>query len=101
MLALDDFECDLNASYTLYPNPFNENINIEIQSNRGVRSSYQIQIINQYGKMVEDRTINLDQVSTTAKLQVEDLSNLSSGIYYLNVISNNKILYKTMLVKTE
>ena len=51
--------------------------------------------------MVEDRTINLDQVSTTAKLQVEDLSNLSSGIYYLNVISNNKILYKTMLVKTE
>ena len=42
-----------------------------------------------------------DQVSTNAKLQVEDLSNLSSGIYYLNVISNNKILYKTMLVKTE
>ena len=101
MLALNDFECDLNASYTLYPNPFNENINIEIQSNRGVRSSYQIQIINQYGQMVEDRTINLDQVSTNAKLQVEDLSNLSSGIYYLNVISNNKTLYKTMLVKTE
>jgi hypothetical protein len=101
MLMLNDFECDLGAKYTLYPNPFNENINIEIQSNSGVRSSYQIQIMNQYGQVITDRTINLEEVSTEAKLQVEDLSNLSSGIYYLNVISNSKILYKTILIKTE
>ena len=101
MLMLNDFECDLNATYSLYPNPFNENIYIEIQSNSGVRSSYQIQIMNQYGQIVEDRTIQLESVSTDAKLQIEGLNNLSTGIYYLNVISNNKILYKSLLVKAE
>lgn len=101
MLMLNDFECDLSTTYTLYPNPFNENVFIEIQSNSGVRSSYQVQIMNQFGQLVEDRIINLEEVSTDAKLQIEGLSNLSSGIYYLNVINNNKILYKSILVKAE
>jgi hypothetical protein len=101
MLMMDAFECDLNATYTLYPNPFNENINIEIQSSRGVKNSYQIQIMNQYGQIVEDRTINLEEISTDAKIQLDSLNNLNSGIYYLNVINNSRILYKTIMVKAE
>ena len=101
MLMMDAFDCDLNATYTLYPNPFNENINIEIQSSRGVKNSYQIQIMNQYGQIVEDRTINLEEISTDAKIQLDSLSNLNSGIYYLNVLNNSKILYKTIMVKAE
>ena len=98
---LEAFDCDLNATYTLYPNPFNENINIEIQSSRGVKSSYQIQIMNQFGQLVEDRTMNLEELSTDAQIHLEGLSNLSSGIYYLNILNNSKILYKTIMVKAE
>ena len=101
MLNLDNFECDLNTTYTLYPNPFNENINIEIQSSRGVKSSYQIQIMNQFGQIVEDRTITIEEISTDAQIHLEGLSNLNTGIYYLNVLSNSKILYKTIMVKAE
>jgi hypothetical protein len=57
--------------------------------------------MNQYGQIVEDRTINLEEISTDAKIQLDSLNNLNSGIYYLNVINNSRILYKTIMVKAE
>ena len=69
-----------NQSFVLYPNPASENISIQF------REDVQIQMINVYSA--------LGELITTTKDSSISVSNLSEGMYFVEVITDNEISCK-------
>ncbi len=79
------------ASVTLFPNPANENLNISYQMNNS--SNVAIQIFNVEGKVI--RTVNNNIQPEGLYNQTIDVSNLESGYYLIQVVTDNGIVAKT------
>lgn len=101
MMMLDDLSCQNGNVYTIFPNPFTEKLEIQIESNNGAKSNYTIQILNQYGQVVYEELVSFTEASTYSNFTVDGLGNLSTGIYYVNIKNNDVMLYKTVIVKAE
>ena len=68
----------------LYPNPADNEINLSVT---GLNSELHLKVYNSLGiKLIDDSTLNLDN-QTNIKL---NLSNLSNGLYYLEVVNGLK-----------
>ena len=72
-------------SFSVYPNPANEYINIKFQKN--TFNSHQIRIMDASGRIVMNETIN----NGDSKL---DVANLSKEIYLILIESNSKNNFK-------
>lgn len=81
-----------NASFRLSPNPTNEVLNIQFDENTS--TNIQLNIIDIMGKIIhtETRTIS----DSNLLLNVNDLN---SGIYFIQIISNKKIMTKKFVVE--
>jgi hypothetical protein len=77
-----------NLVFQVFPNPFNENIMISIDSDENRR----FEIVSIDGKLVQSGQIN-NQLNTIST------SELGAGIYMLNVIDNNGRRFVQKIVK--
>ncbi len=63
----------------IYPNPVQDFLNIEMQ--QYVSSSYLIKLQDIYGKTILHKTVNADELNHGL-----DISNIDSGVYFINII---------------
>jgi hypothetical protein len=83
--ALDNNTSDLTVSLYLYPNPFAEQINLEITSARATNCTWSVYDIT--GKQVMSGTQDLLEGNKTLNI---DAVNLANGVYMLNAVMNNE-----------
>lgn len=81
----------------LYPNPTQGKININIKLDE-TASDFVLNIYAVNGSQIYTNTIN-ETVEKENYLSKEmDISNQPNGIYFLRVITNNKVLYTNTFV---
>ena len=76
----------------IYPNPFQENINIDI-INRNISNLYSVQIFDLSANLL----FNVELASTN--INEINLSNLNSGTYIMRVFSEGNLIYTTVIIK--
>ncbi len=74
----------------IYPNPFQENINI---INRNISNLYSVQIFDLSANLL----FNVELASTN--INEINLSNLNSGTYIMRVFSEGNLIYTTVIIK--
>jgi hypothetical protein len=79
-----------NERFSLYPNPAQESFNV-ILSDDTIKS---IEIVSLSGQVVFSTQLKEGRSEETI-----DVSVLSSGMYFVNVLSNNQTRYKAKLIK--
>lgn len=82
--ALSNLETN-TTSVTLYPNPFNDFINVS-----GLKSEFNYAIYDLNGKLIKNGESN------TESTQIETKS-IASGIYFLKIISENESIVKKLV----
>lgn len=90
VLGLETLNTDL-SNFKIYPNPTKDNFVIDIKSQTLI-NSLKIKIYNLTGELIRTNIIKDNK-------QNIDVSNLSSGIYYLELSSEASILGKQLLIK--
>lgn len=80
--GLDD---DLSDQISIYPNPFTSTINID-----GLQQNDQIQLYNLQGQILRNWNINLSN-------SLFNVSDLSSGVYLIKIISGDKSITKRII----
>ena len=90
VVGLDDVQL-AEDQLKIYPNPVKESLNLEFLSQAKID---RLQLFNISGKMVYERqgTLNRDGIHTI------DVSNLSSGVYFLTVRNQNEYFTKKVIV---
>lgn len=76
--------------YTIYPNPFNNEIQIKLKKGSAF-SATNISLINNLGEIIQT---DVSQSEETAMISV---NNLSAGIYFLKILRNGKAFYKKLI----
>ncbi|OFY24881.1 MAG: hypothetical protein A2W98_12180 [Bacteroidetes bacterium GWF2_33_38] len=82
-----------NSDVSVYPNPSNQKLFIEVSNN--IKKVEKIAIYNIIGEQVENIKIN----NSNNKKYELNMENYSSGLYYLNLTSNNKIYVSKIVVE--
>jgi hypothetical protein len=82
-------EPQATLNFNLYPNPVSDILNVEYTANGPV----QVQIFSAVGELVYNKKIN-----SSSRMNV-DLSNLSTGLYTVNLIGENQSVSKTIVVE--
>ncbi|MCX6147817.1 MAG: T9SS type A sorting domain-containing protein [Candidatus Kapabacteria bacterium] len=82
----ENYTGNIEASLRLYPNPANDILNIYINSDKGQISN--IQLYNLLGENLVD--LDLLNSSNSNKIRQIDISNFSSGVYYLKYNLNQQ-----------
>lgn len=87
-------EIESIQSFSIFPNPANEQVNISFE---GVgNASAQVRIIDPIGKVVMSKLIN----NINGKQNVTfDVANLAAGVYNIEVLSNGKTTQSKMIVE--
>jgi hypothetical protein len=85
-----DFESD---EFVVYPNPASEKITVQLKNkNDGITL---IQIYDQLGRIIQT-----ERFSNALSTGIIELNNLSKGIYFIEVTSQNNLIgRKKMMVK--
>jgi hypothetical protein len=86
-VGLDEIEND--AEMLIYPNPATSSFSIKVPVNAEV---IQVRIFNLLGKMVSNKLVNGNEII------LNDISNLSSGSYTVEVKSDNKSWQKKLVI---
>jgi len=73
-------------SYSIYPNPANDNINISIHSTDAISCKFIIN--NDLGQQIETREIIAEKGINEFSINT---SNYALGVYYISIISNNTV----------
>jgi hypothetical protein len=71
------------SAFTIYPNPVVNNglLNIQIKNT----GNYQMQLLDNQSRLVQTEEISIDANNATAQIQL--LSNIAAGIYYLRLMN--------------
>ncbi len=94
-----DLDCVDKTIYKVFPNPFTGNINVNINSPTSTNKQIAIQIFNEYGQCVYTMNKPGGNEFTNALFLLDGTENLGQGIYFLQVMSNDAIVYKTKITK--
>jgi hypothetical protein len=86
-IFLENEEFNNNQLISIYPNPANELLTIDNNSGSEISS---ISILNTLGQIIKVRTNNLT-------IQSVNVSNLESGIYFIKIVTENKIITKNFM----
>jgi hypothetical protein len=79
------------ASFSMFPNPVNDILNIELNTSES--QHFKIQIIHANGQIMENRNIEILGVQNINF----DLSELSSGVYFIRLKSNEEQLIQRIV----
>jgi hypothetical protein len=82
----------ISSSISLYPNPVNSELTVKIGDSEFAGST--IQILNTLGQVVME-----NQFNSTQNSMVLDLSNLSQGMYFFQLISDQNVVYTSKVLK--
>lgn len=75
---------DFNSQFTMYPNPVQEELFVDLTKMAGKKGL--LKIYNLYGQLVQERAYD----SASENLQVFDASNMDNGMYKLHIKIDNK-----------
>ncbi len=84
-------EIDHASKIEIAPNPFDDFIQIDIQSTNS--DEYQLKLFNVYGQLVIDDKLN------TGNQQMVDTHGLTPGIYWLSIYNRGKLLGTQKIIK--
>jgi len=83
-----------NNKIQIFPNPSQGDFTLEIGSMSGNTELYQMEIYSSIGQLVYK-----EQVETNANIKMQmHLPNLSDGVYFVHLISQDNIVYRTKVV---
>lgn len=97
---LDDLSCSDVPTYSLYPNPFTNELELSIYSTTGNKMNYIFEIYNQFGQVVYTKEVSYTESNLTTLVAMDGLNGLSSGVYSFSVKSQGKTLYTSLVVKS-
>ncbi len=100
-LVMVEADCQSGTKYNVYPNPFTNNIEINIEAGNLLKTNYTIRIYNQYGQLMVEKVVDSKNTSSSEQFYIGGLEKFNKGIYYVNIWNNHNKLYSTMIVKTE
>jgi len=83
----------INKNLFLYPNPVDHNLTIALPD--AISGEYKVDIVNLQGQVVYSI---LNRADVMHSLQINDLGNLKTGIYFVK-FSNEKMLYSGKMLK--
>ena len=91
-VGIDDH--DLGASMTVYPNPTNDIVNVQITNHNSPIT--QIHVFDAYGKLV-----GVVETRCTTSLQTAqiDLSRYAPGVYFVKAVADDKVVAVRKVVK--
>lgn len=95
LTSIANFEKD-GYDLSVFPNPAYENINLKFSSSE--KRKIEISIFNQFGKAVRK---NLKYSATGNDSYSIDVSDLSSGIYYVHLNMDDKIISRKIVLMNE
>jgi Secretion system C-terminal sorting domain/FG-GAP-like repeat len=75
-------EVDNQLVVNVYPNPFEQNFNVEIRSSINLKSTIRLQLINMLGQVVKTQNINIPQY-------LWDVKDVNKGFYLLKIEADN------------
>ncbi|MCO6495814.1 MAG: thiol protease/hemagglutinin PrtT [Bacteroidetes bacterium] len=84
-------EIDYNNLINLYPNPADNQVQIELSNSN--MDFHKIDILNYNGQVVKEIQIEKEQSICPILLE-----HLSSGLYFVRIHSNHKIIYKKLII---
>lgn len=96
---LYDMDCNKGTTYIIFPNPFDNTIEIKMESDGKLESFYKIQIVNQYGQIIEEKIIESNEIKSSDIISLNDLGLLSEGMYVINIMNKDRILYRKLILK--
>ena len=82
------------TSIKIVPNPTNNKIHIQMNANQTENLS--IQLSDLTGNLLIDKSISL---SVGENKYIFDISTLASGVYLLNILENNQMVFSDKVVK--
>jgi Secretion system C-terminal sorting domain len=94
-IYLSNNSLNTNDLYSVYPNPFDNNISIDYVA--GEARELEVEIVNLYGQPIFTKSFHSIQGNNSHLLQMND--NSPTGIYILRMKSRDNILYTTKLIK--
>lgn len=83
-----------DTPYTVYPNPANNTLNIDLHSSTGTNNTYELLDLKG-GRLQKEKRGNLK-----SKTEI-DISNLSNGVYILNTTINGKNYSSKVVIKND
>jgi len=94
-LALPNFDQN-KYSFSIQPNPITKLSIIELNSN--TNDKVEFSILNMNGALVAKKTIQINEGVNKITLSNFGVDNLSNGMYFMMLNSNNKISHKRFLI---
>ncbi|MFK8060373.1 MAG: T9SS type A sorting domain-containing protein [Polaribacter sp.] len=89
VLSVDNFTAD-NSQLLVYPNPAKSSISIELSNSLTI---VQVEVYSVLGdKIITQKGLNKSKIGI-------DVSNLSTGIYFIKAKTNNGVLSKKLIIK--
>jgi hypothetical protein len=84
---------NLSSSFGVYPNPAKETTSIHVNAPKAMEST--VQLFNSLGEVVYQKNINLVEGKNKIDMSLE---NLTSGVYFANLKTENSSLSKKLIV---
>ena len=95
-ISVNVVETNIARSAKIYPNPAEGEFYLELDSK--VSGQMQANLIDITGKMIKSQS--LGNTSIGKNYQTVDISDINTGIYFLQVIVNNKeAFYQKIMIK--
>lgn len=98
---LNTLECGNGNAFTLFPNPFTSNIEVQYHSESTVFRNLTVELINQYGQIVHSEQVSKASNGLYGSIMLEHLDNLSSGIYQIQIRSGESVVFGNKIFKTQ
>jgi D-alanyl-D-alanine carboxypeptidase len=95
LASIDNFNND-GFDLSVFPNPAKENISLKFNSTE--KRNIEIRIVNQFGKVVRD---NLKYSATGNETYSIDVSDLSSGVYYVQLNTDGNLISRKVVLINE
>jgi photosystem II stability/assembly factor-like uncharacterized protein len=80
----------INEKFNLFPNPFSDELYIKSNTNQEI----EILIYNSFGKIIK-------KIKCCGELQLISMNNLSAGIYFYQLLSENRTIKSGRVVKAD
>lgn len=90
--AIDEFAGTMSRSITVYPNPASTIINVEYLAIN--KANYKIKILNFLGLLMREEDITFND-----NKELINIKELSSGIYFLQVYNNQRLIGTKKVIK--
>ncbi|MFI5172386.1 MAG: PQQ-dependent sugar dehydrogenase [Chitinophagales bacterium] len=91
-VAVDHF--NFLSSINLFPDPANDNINVEIYATQNMNGSF-CAIINELGEKIMEQKINIHPGKNNITLETQDLK---SGFYYIRIIGIGGLMNRGFII---